>query len=251
MLIATAPADGGGPAAALAWEDTTLLGRLLEQLVDLGISAAHVVTRPEWVAQLEPSSRRHGLVAKLHASADLPSDLRAVEAIARAEEGALVVANADILTQREALAGLLADPRIATGMLTTTVRRVYRYVGFRTRTRRGRVVSAGTPYHYVSQPNGTFLGVLKVAPGDRAALADVAAGWPRWSTARCRTAGRRSSTPSATAGSWRSTGARSGRAPSRTPSRRPTRRSPPPTTAACSRRTSSSTRPRRPSWRGA
>ena len=60
-----------------------------------------------------------------------------------------------------------ADPRIATGILTTTIRRVYRYVGFRTRTRRGRVVSAGTPYHYISQPNGTFLGVLKVAPANR------------------------------------------------------------------------------------
>ena len=86
----------------------------------------------------------------------------------------LVVANADILTQGEALAGLLADPRIATGMLTTTVRRVQRYMGFRTRTRRGRVVSAGSPYHYIHQPNGTFLGVLKVAPAQREALADVA-----------------------------------------------------------------------------
>ena len=61
---------------------------------------------------------------QFHASADLPGDLRAVEAIARDGSGALVVADGDILTQREALAGLLADPRIATGMLTTTIRRV-------------------------------------------------------------------------------------------------------------------------------
>ena len=123
---------------------------------------------------LRPSAEGRGLAVQLHTSPGLAGDLRTVEAIAREGSGALVVADGDILTQREALAGLLADPRIATGMLTTIIKRVYRYVGFRTRTRRGRVVSAGTPYHYISQPNGTFLGVLKVAPGDRDQLADVA-----------------------------------------------------------------------------
>ena len=173
VLVATARAADGGPAAALAYEDTTLLGRLLEQLADLGLRHTHVITRPEWVETLGGPSPA-GMQVQFHASADLPGDLRAVEAIARDGSGALVVADGDILTQREALAGLLADPRIATGMLTTTIRRVYRYVGFRTRTRRGRVVSAGTPYHYVSQPNGTFLGVLKVAPANREQLVAVA-----------------------------------------------------------------------------
>ncbi len=175
VLLATAAAGDGGPAAALAWEDTTLLGRLLAQLADLGLRRAHVITRPEWVAQLEPAARAGGIEVTLQPSPDLAADLRAVEALARGGEGAMVVANGDILTQREALAGLLADPRVATGMLTTTIRRVYRYVGFRTRTRRGRVVSAGSPYHFVSAPNGTFLGVIKIAPGDRAAVAGVAA----------------------------------------------------------------------------
>jgi len=174
VLLATAPGGDGGPAAGLAWEDTTLLGRLLDQLADLGIREAHLVTRPDWVAELQRSTDGRGVAVQTHPSADTGADLRAVEAIARAGEGALVVASADILTQREALAGLLADPRVPTGMLTTTVRRVYRYVGFRTRTRRGRVVSAGTPYHYVHQPNGTFLGVLKIASASRPALADVA-----------------------------------------------------------------------------
>jgi phosphatidylglycerophosphate synthase len=174
VLFATARGGDGGPAAALAYEHTTLLGRLLEQLGDLGIRQAHVITRPDWTTALEPSIRAPRIAVRVHQSADLAADLRAVEAIARDGSGALVVASADILTQREALAGLLADPRIATGMLTTTVRRVYRYVGFRTRTRRGRVVSAGSPYHHISQPNGTFLGVLKVAPMHRAQLAGVA-----------------------------------------------------------------------------
>jgi phosphatidylglycerophosphate synthase len=174
VLFATAPAGEGGPAAALAWEQTTLLGRLLGQIAALGIREAHVVTRPEWAPALERLAERYGVAVRLVRSADTAADLRAAAAIARAGAGTLVVANADIVTQGEALAGLLADPRITTGMLTTTVRRVQRHMSFRTRTRRGRVVSAGSPYHYIHQPNGTFLGVIKIAAPQRAALADVA-----------------------------------------------------------------------------
>jgi hypothetical protein len=174
VLIATAQGDDGGPAAALAYEHTTLLGRLLEQLHALGIRHADVITRPDWAPALEPHTRGHGISVQWRTSADVAGDLRTVEAIARSGGGGLVVANAEILTQGEALAGLLADPRVATGMLTTTVRGVERYMAFRTRARRGRVVSASTPYHYIHRPNGTFLGVLKIAPPDRAAVADVA-----------------------------------------------------------------------------
>jgi hypothetical protein len=147
LLLATARGADGGPAAALRFEDRTLLARVLSQLADLDIREVDVVTRAEWVPVLEPATQGHGLIVRIHACADAAADLRAVQAIAGAGTSPIVVANADILTQREALAGLLADPRVATGMLTTTVRRVYRYVGFRTRTKRGRVVSAGTPYH--------------------------------------------------------------------------------------------------------
>jgi hypothetical protein len=175
VLLATAPGGDGGPAAALAWDDTTLLGRLLEQLADIGIRSADVITREAWLPALEPSTEGRGLRVRLIGSPDTAADLEAVERIVRDGAGPIVVANAEILTQREALAGLLADPRVPTGMLTTTVRRIQRYMGFRTRTRRGRVVSAGSPYHYIHQPNGTFLGVLKVAAADREALADVAA----------------------------------------------------------------------------
>jgi hypothetical protein len=45
---------------------------------------------------------------------------------------------------------------------------------FRIRSRRGRVISAASPYHAVYRPTGTFLGVLKVAPPDIPALADAA-----------------------------------------------------------------------------
>jgi phosphatidylglycerophosphate synthase len=174
VLIATAADGDGAPAATLRFEADTLAGRLIAQLADLGIRDVDVVTRAEWTPALERACAGQGVSVRVQGVDGTAAAMRAVAALARAGDGSLVVANADILTQREALAGLLADPRVPTGMLTTTVRKVYRYVGLRTRTRRGRVVSAGTPYHYVHGPNGTFLGVLKVAPSHRAALADVA-----------------------------------------------------------------------------
>ena len=36
------------------------------------------------------------------------------------------------------------------------------------------MLSAGSPYHAVHRPTGSFLGVLKVAAADRAALAAAA-----------------------------------------------------------------------------
>jgi len=37
VLLATAPADDGRPAATLAWGDGTVLSRLVAQLVELGV----------------------------------------------------------------------------------------------------------------------------------------------------------------------------------------------------------------------
>ena len=95
----------------------------------------------------------------------------------------MVIANADMLTQREALAGLLADPRDRHGLLITTVRRVYRsrvphLHAPRARGQRG----LGVPRR--QRPHRQFLGVLKVAPGDRAAVAT----WPAGCRARRRPA---------------------------------------------------------------
>ena len=167
MLLATAPGAGGGPAAALPWEQTTLLGRLLAQLERQGVSELHVVTRPEWAEALDDPAIR------LHRSADRAADLRTLADIADDGPGGLVVGNADVLTQDEAFAGLLADPRVPTGILATR-RRVSRVMAFGTLSKRGRVVRAGSPYHRVPEQNGTFLGVLKVAAADRPALANVA-----------------------------------------------------------------------------
>ena len=85
-----------------------------------------------------------------------------------------MVAYADVVTQREALAGLLQEPRIR-----------HRHPHHRRRASRAPAASdaaraagassrAGSPYHAVRKPTGTFLGVIKVAPADRAGVAPAA-----------------------------------------------------------------------------
>ncbi len=179
ILLATTPGDDGRPAATLAWDDGTVVGRLVDQLASVGPPAIHVLARPEGVeavrAALEGRGASAGAAATVtvEASADPSGDLRAVARIARDSAGGLVVAHADVLTQREVLAGLAADPRVSTGALAT-VGPLGRPTAPRLRSARGRIVSAASPYHLVHRPTATFLGVVKVAPDDRTALADVA-----------------------------------------------------------------------------
>jgi CDP-alcohol phosphatidyltransferase/Family of unknown function (DUF5941) len=169
VLVATAALADGAPAALQEWEGETLLSRLVAQLSSLGIARLHVLTRPAWADAMRATADG----AELHAGESAADDLRAIGRIAESASGPLVVAYADVVTQREVLAGLLQEPRIRTGILTTggPVARPY---GFKTRARRGRIVSAGSPYHAVRKPTGTFLGVIKVAPADRPGVAPVA-----------------------------------------------------------------------------
>ncbi len=156
----------GGPAALLPWHDGTLLGRLVDQLAALGVPRAIVLTRPAWEADV----RALGLAAEVRATPTLATDLEAIAELAESSEG-LVVMYGDMVTHGEALAGLLADPRVVTGVLTGGRARP---MVFRIRARRGRLISAGSPYHSVHRPTAAFLGALKVAPGDLATLARVA-----------------------------------------------------------------------------
>ncbi len=169
VLMATATAADGGPAALQPWEGESLLTRLASQFTSLGIEHVHVLTRPAWAEAV----RAAGADLRVHAGEGAADDLRAIAAIAAEATGPLVVAYGDIVTQREVLAGLLAEPKIRTGVLTTGGRAA-RPFGYKTRSNRGRIVSAGSPYHAVRRPTGSFLGVLKISPDDRVGVAPVA-----------------------------------------------------------------------------
>jgi hypothetical protein len=170
VLLATAPA-ASGPAALLPWRGTTLLGRLLDQLVALGISDLHVIARTAHAARVTEAVA--GRPVTVHATSGPPDDLAAIAGLAGAGAGGVVLAEADLVTQDEALAALVADTRLPTGVLASITRTGWPFTG-RMRLRGGRVVSAATPYHTVRAPNAVFLGVLKLAGADRGALADTA-----------------------------------------------------------------------------
>ena len=172
VLLATAPDQHGEAAATLGWHDGTVVERLLAQLGELGVRSARIITRPGW----EQSLRRaieSALPTRVHVSSDVGGDLRAIAAIASEEPGDLLVAAADVVTHREALAGLLLDSRVATGALCATGE-VANALSPAARDPHGRLVSAGSAHHSVSRPNASFLGLVKVAAADRPALGEAA-----------------------------------------------------------------------------
>ena len=173
ILFATAPAADGGPAAAIAYEGTTPLRRLVDQFASIGVTHAWVITRPGYAAALQPSLDGAGVQIEVVQCADPPEDLEAVARIARESEGGLVLCYAEIVTHREALAGVIADPRLRTGALTRIQISRHAY-SFATRCTVARVLSAASPYHWVGSANTFFLGVLRVDSGDQQALAEVA-----------------------------------------------------------------------------
>jgi hypothetical protein len=170
LVLATAPAADGSAAAALPLEDTTVLGRLLDQLGTLGLRTAWVVTRPQWRDAVAAAAGTAGLDVRVVASADLVEDLRTAATVAGEAPGTLLVARGDVVTHREALAGLLADPRIVSGALVGPAS-VAGPGSFRVRGARRRLVSAASPFHRVRNANISFLGFVKVAARDRERLA--------------------------------------------------------------------------------
>jgi len=161
-------ASDGRPAGLLPWEGGTVIGRLLAQLERLGVHGTVVVTRPESHRAIQDAL---GPTADVRACASVADDLRLIARAAAAGAGDTVVMYGDIVTHTEALEGLLTNPRTGTRILAGGRRRP---LAFRFQAKRGHLVSAASPYHAVRTPNGSFLGVLRVAPGDVAALEGAA-----------------------------------------------------------------------------
>jgi hypothetical protein len=168
VVLATALASDGRPAALLPWEDGTVVGRLAEQLDGLGVPAPLVVTRPGFEAAVQQAV---GPAADVRACASVADDLRLIARAARDGAGQVLVMTGDIVTHTDVLEGLIANPHAGTRILAGGRRRP---LAFRFQARRGRLVSAASAYHAVRSPNGTFLGVLRAVPGDVEALAQAA-----------------------------------------------------------------------------
>jgi hypothetical protein len=168
VVLATALASDGRPAALLPWEGGTVLSRLIGQLAELGVRRPIVLARPAFAAAVHDAL---GPAAEVRASAALADDLREIARATTGRDGDALVTYGDIVTHTAALEGLIANPHAGTRIFAGGRRR---RLAFRFQARRGRLVSAASPYHAVRTPNGTFLGVLRVVPADLEALVAAA-----------------------------------------------------------------------------
>src|SRR3954468_1435891 len=106
VLIATAAAPGGGPAAAQPVGGTTLLERLCGELAAIGVADVTVVTRPEWADGLELPGGVH-----VRAVADADEERRVVSELA-AQGAAPLVAQAEVAAGPDSLAERLDRARL-------------------------------------------------------------------------------------------------------------------------------------------
>jgi hypothetical protein len=170
VVVATETvASGSTPTASLALRSDTVVGHLLRGLEGLDVGDRRVIARPELAADL----REHG--CEVFESKGLADDLREIARVARAATEPMLVVHGDLAVNHEALLQLVLNSkapanalvrrgRVETDEPTRSVMRI----------RKGRIVSAGSPYHQVTDPNAIFHGALRVAEDQTDTLADVA-----------------------------------------------------------------------------
>ncbi|GAB1820348.1 CDP-alcohol phosphatidyltransferase family protein [Herbidospora sp. RD11066] len=137
------------PAARLACDGGTVLGRLTEQLTSIPV-AVRVVGR---------------------AGGHLADDLGEIAVVAGAASAPLAIISGDVVAHTEAIAGLLEHPARGTGALVGAEEPGMSPV----RAEGDRVIAAGNSFHQLVGANATFRGVLQVGVGDLPSLAAVAA----------------------------------------------------------------------------
>ncbi|WP_274386400.1 CDP-alcohol phosphatidyltransferase family protein [Streptosporangium soli] len=150
--------------ARLACADGTVLDRLAEQLDTLPLRDVHVVARTAVPVGPGPAEGTRGLA----------DDLRCVAKVARAAGGPVAVIPGDLVAHTEALASVLAHPARGTSALVSDVGEPAGPLHPPVRAEGGMIASAGSSFHDVAEPTGTFRGVLQVGEADLGTLADLA-----------------------------------------------------------------------------
>ncbi len=171
---ATSGGPGAGPTAELPYgSGSTLLGRLLDQFASLNVHDGRIIVRRELAAPLR--ERADGLGLEVIETKDLADDLRVIAELARAARQPMLILHGDIVAGDELLTRLVLDSKAPAAAVISRARAAGAPTRPVVRLGRSRIVSAGSRYHQVTNPNAVFRGVLRVAPPETAALADVAA----------------------------------------------------------------------------
>jgi hypothetical protein len=170
VVVATETvAPESSPTAGLALHGGTVIGRLLEQLKSLDVGDRRVITRPDTAAELRD------LGCEVIESKGLAEDLREIARVAREATEPMLVMHGDVVAHREVFARLVFNSKAPASASATRVRPIgdapTRPV---LKIRRGRIASAGTRFHQVTDPNALFRGVLRVGQEETGTLADVA-----------------------------------------------------------------------------
>ncbi|HEX6470464.1 MAG TPA: CDP-alcohol phosphatidyltransferase family protein [Streptosporangiaceae bacterium] len=176
VVLATEAAPGGpgaGPTAELPYGPAgTLLERLLDQLTSLNVHHGRIIVRRDIAARLRERGERLGF--DVIESKDVADDLRVVAEAAREARQPLLILHGDTVASGELLTRLVCDSKAPASAVVSRARAADAPTRPVVRLGRARIVSAGSRYHQVTNPNAVFRGVLRVAPPETAALAGVA-----------------------------------------------------------------------------
>lgn len=162
VCLALAESDAGGPACLLPAGDETLLVRLVSQLRWHGAQRVVLLTRPQWVESCAAAAGAH---VDVEGYADLSGMLMRIADVVDDTTSDLLLAHADVLTHHGVIAGMLADPRVRSGVLSTG-RMMPGLQAPRLRISRGRVVASESAYHSVKSHNAHLLGICKIGRAD-------------------------------------------------------------------------------------
>lgn len=170
LVVATETvASGSSPTAGLEFQGGSVIANLIEQLGSLDVTDRRVIARPETAGELRE------LGCEVIESKGLAEDLREIARVARDAREPMIVVHGDVVAHREVFARLVYDSKAPASAVATRVRPMDESPNRPVmRLRRGRIVSAGTRFHQVTDPNALFRGVVRVAREVAPALADVA-----------------------------------------------------------------------------
>lgn len=168
MITAVLLALRSGPdgcTALLPSGEQTVLARLADLLRGLGVTDLTVIGRPADAPALRAAAP-DAVIIEVDRLSDALASTRS--AIMKAPARALII-DADVLVHAAAVQGLIADPRVKTGLL------VGPRMGARPiATQRGAVVSAASPFHLGPTSGAGALGMLVIDATHRDAAATAA-----------------------------------------------------------------------------
>ncbi|MEV0406267.1 CDP-alcohol phosphatidyltransferase family protein [Actinoallomurus sp. NPDC050550] len=170
VLATEAVASGSTPTAGLTLPGGgPVVARVLAQLQSLDVADRRVIARPEFAETL----REEG--CEVVESKGLADDLREIARVARAAKEPMLILHGDVVAHREVIARLVFNSKAPASAVVARVpvddddlTRPLVRIG------KGRIRSAGSPYHQVTDPNAVFRGVLRVSQEETATLAQVA-----------------------------------------------------------------------------